>query len=76
MKTLKIKYIIAAITLGIFTSCNILDIDPKDSYTEKGIFSDLALTEAYLTKHYAFLKAGWGADWVYADQYSLRFVSD
>lgn len=77
MKTRTIKFLILAILAGVLGACDdILDIDPKTSYTEKTIFSDPALTEAYLTKHYALLKPGWGADWIRADQYSLRFVSD
>ncbi len=63
------KYIIAAALLIGVSSCNFLDIEPLDSYTENNIFSDPVLTEAYVTKNYTLPRNGWG-------QAALRFVCD
>ena len=51
------------------TSCNFLDIEPLDSYTENVIFKDAKLTEAYVTNNYTRPRNGWSRN-------SLRFCSD
>ena len=43
---------------GLLTSCDVLDLEPLDSYTEPVIFSDATLTEAYVTKFYTYPKNG------------------
>lgn len=58
-----------ALLIEGLVSCDFLDIKPLDSYTESTIFSDPALTEAYVTKNYTLLRNGWG-------QAALRFVCD
>lgn len=49
------KYIIgvafAGIIFGTF-SCDVLDVEPTDSFTEENIWSDLALAESYLNSSY------------------------
>ena len=72
MKSKKINRVIYAALGVLLSSCNVLDIEPLDSYTEKSIFSDPVLTTNYVTTHYTFLETGWG-DW---NDAVLRFVSD
>lgn len=69
MKTTIWKTTLFSLMMGGFTSCNILDIEPLDSYTESTIFSDPALTEAYVTQNYTLPRNGWS-------QAALRFVCD
>ncbi|WP_300701595.1 RagB/SusD family nutrient uptake outer membrane protein [Bacteroides sp.] len=69
MKNNKLKKLVAIVLLGSLSSCDFLDIAPLDSYTEDNIFSDAALTEAYVKKNYVLPRTGWG-------QAALRFVSD
>lgn len=52
------------------TSCNYLDIEPLDSYTENNIFSDAALTDAYVTRNYILPVNG------FVDSRALRYVCD
>lgn len=68
------KHILAPISLLILssaalTSCDVLDVEPLDSYTEDIIFQDAKLTEAYVTKNYTLPRNGWSRN-------SLRFCSD
>lgn len=54
------KYIIyglAALASFNITSCDILDVNPVDSYTDAAIWGDLALAETYLNTSYAKIKA-------------------
>lgn len=37
---------------GKYVSCDVLDVEPLDSYTEDGIFTDANLTESYVTMNY------------------------
>lgn len=53
----------------MMTSCDYLDIDPLDSYTENSLFSDPALTKSYVTRNYTLPVNGFGNQ-------ALRFVSD
>lgn len=69
MKTNRVRNSMAALLLMGLASCNVLDMEPLDSYTEKGVFSDPALTEAYVTNNYTLPRNGWG-------QAALRFVCD
>lgn len=69
MKNNKIKKLLVIVLLGSLSSCDFLDISPLDSYTEENIFSDAALTEAYVKKNYIFPRTGWG-------EAALRFASD
>ncbi len=54
---------------SVITSCDFLDIEPLDSYTENNIFSDPALTKAYVTRNYTLPVNGFKNE-------ALRFVSD
>lgn len=69
MKTNRWKNTVAGLMLMGLASCNILDMEPLDSYTEKSVFSDPALTEAYVINNYIQPRTGWG-------QAALRFVCD
>ena len=55
------KYIIyglaAVITCFGITSCDILDVDPVDSFTDAAVWNDLALAESYLNSSYTRMKA-------------------
>ncbi|MDE5712273.1 MAG: RagB/SusD family nutrient uptake outer membrane protein [Muribaculaceae bacterium] len=46
------------LTAGMLTSCDVLDLEPLDSYSDQVIFSDATLTEAYVTKFYTYPKNG------------------
>ena len=69
MKNKTIKKACAILLMGCFTSCDFLDIAPLDSYTEDNIFSDAALTEAYVTKNYVLPRNGF-------NQTAIRMVTD
>lgn len=69
MKAIILKSTCIALLIGGLTSCNVLDVEPLDSYTEENIFSDPNLTEAYVTKNYTLPINGW-------DNRALRFVCD
>lgn len=57
------------VSTSLLTSCNVLDVEPQDSYTEDVIFQDEKLTEAYVTMNYTRPRNGWSRN-------SLRFCSD
>lgn len=63
------KYTIMAILATSLFSCDFLDVEPLDSYTESNIFSDKNLTQAYVTRHYTLLAKGFNHS-------ALRFVCD
>lgn len=69
MKRITKNIVMLSFLIGGLTSCNVLDIEPLDSYNESNIFSDPALTAAYVTKNYTLPRNGWG-------QGALRFVCD
>lgn len=58
-----------ALFLGGLASCDVLDVQPLDSYTEDGIFSNAKLTEAYITKNYTRPRNAFGRD-------GFRFLTD
>lgn len=68
MKTTILKSTCLALLMGV-VSCDVLDVEPLDSYTEDGIFTDAKLTEAYVTMNYTLPRNGWSRS-------SLRFVCD
>lgn len=54
MKNMK-KYIVGIAGMGLlsfFPSCNVLDVEPTDSFTDEAVWSDLALAETYLNNSY------------------------
>lgn len=59
-------------------SCDVLDLEPLDSYTEDNIFSDATLTEAYVTKFYTYPRNGFGGDALdhFTDESMSNFNSD
>ncbi len=59
MKTTIYKWFCIIIAIGIMPACDVLDLEPLDSYTEPVIFSDATLTEAYVTKFYTYPKNGY-----------------
>ncbi len=66
------KIINTILVLGLAisaVSCNYLDINPLDSYTENSIFSDASLTDAYVTLNYTLPINGF-------QHSALRFVCD
>lgn len=69
MKTYRWRTVLASLLLVSLASCDVLDMEPLDSYTEKAVFEDKALTEAYVIQNYALPRTGWG-------QAALRFVCD
>lgn len=52
-----IIYGLAALASFNITSCDILDVNPVDSYTDAAIWGDLALAETYLNTSYSKMKA-------------------
>ncbi|WP_294588842.1 RagB/SusD family nutrient uptake outer membrane protein [uncultured Bacteroides sp.] len=69
MKRITKNILLLSFLMGSMASCNVLDIEPLDSYNESNIFSDPALTAAYVTQNYTLPRTGWG-------QAALRFVCD
>lgn len=69
MKMNIIKKIFAGFLLMGTMSCDFLDVEPLDSYTESNVFSDISLVNAYVTRHYTLLANGF-------DDTALRFVCD
>src|SRR5690554_948798 len=70
MKNITNKIFVLIIVISsLFASCEFLEIDPLDSYTENSVFSDLALAEAYVTRNYILPVNGFNST-------ALRFVSD
>lgn len=69
MKNIIVKGVLTLCLTGCFTSCNFLDIDSLNSYAEDNVFSEYALTEAYVTKHYTLLRNGF-------NQNATRMVTD
>lgn len=69
MKTYRWRTALASVLLLSFASCDVLEMEPLDSYTEKTVFEDRALTEAYVIENYALPRTGWG-------RAALRFVCD
>ena len=70
MKNITNKIFVLIIVISsLFASCEFLDIEPLDSYTENSVFSDLALAEAYVTRNYILPVNGFNST-------ALRFVSD
>lgn len=70
MKNITNKIFVLIIVISsLFASCEFLEIEPLDSYTENSVFSDLALAEAYVTRNYILPVNGFNST-------ALRFVSD
>lgn len=69
MKKMNLKYILLSTLIMGISSCDVLDVEPLDSYTEDNIFSDKALTEAYVTRNYTLPVNGFKSS-------ALRFVCD
>lgn len=52
---MKIKKYIAAALAGVLcgvSSCDVLDVEPTDSFTDESVWGDLALAETYLNNSY------------------------
>jgi len=69
MKINIVKSLVLGLMVTGLTSCDFLDVEPLDSYTESNVFSDIALADAYLTRHYTLPVNGF-------DETALRFVCD
>lgn len=52
MKINIIKKIFVGFLLMGATSCDFLEVEPLDSYTESNVFSDISLVNAYVTTLY------------------------
>lgn len=69
MKTTFIKRICFGALLAAMASCNILDVDPLDTYTEEDVFSDVSLLKSYVHRNYNLPQTGW-------DHTALRYSCD
>ena len=56
MKTTFIKTICFGTLLASMAACDILDVDPLDTYTEEDVFSDVSLLKSYVHRNYNFRK--------------------
>lgn len=67
------KTIIKAMCLGALIAsmpaCDILDVEPLDTYTQEDVFSDANLLKAYVHRNYTLPENGWGHK-------ALRFACD
>ena len=74
-----VKKIMMATLFSLFmTSCSdFLDLKPLDSFSEETVFSDIALTEAYVNARYLDIKVGFSTnDFSYARGQGLRVICD
>jgi len=73
-----IKFMMAALISVYLTACSdFLDLQPLDSFSEETIFTDLALTEAYVNARYIDIKVGIGTSgFAYARGQGLRYLCD
>lgn len=69
MKTTFIKRICFGALLAAIASCDILDVDPLDTYTEEDVFSDVSLLKSYVHRNYNLPQTGW-------DHTALRYSCD
>lgn len=69
MKTTFIKTICFGTLLASMASCDILDVDPLDTYTEEDVFSDVSLLKSYVHRNYSLPQTGW-------DHTALRYSCD
>ncbi|WP_308772461.1 RagB/SusD family nutrient uptake outer membrane protein [uncultured Bacteroides sp.] len=69
MKTTFIKRICFGALLAAMASCDILDVDPLDTYTEEDVFSDVSLLKSYVHRNYNLPQTGW-------DHTALRYSCD
>ena len=76
-KTL-IKFTIVSLISVFLTACSdFLDLQPLDSFSEETIFTDVALTEAYVNARYLDIKVGMSTgDFTYARGGGLRHLCD
>ena len=69
MKTTFIKTICFGTLLASMAACDILDVDPLDTYTEEDVFSDVNLLKSYVHRNYNLPQTGW-------DHTALRYSCD
>ena len=69
MKTTFIKTICFGTLLASMAACDILDVDPLDTYTEEDVFSDVSLLKSYVHRNYNLPQTGW-------DHTALRYSCD
>lgn len=69
MKTTVIKNFCLGALIATMASCDILDVDPLDTYTEEDVFSDVSLLKSYVHRNYTLPQNGW-------DHKALRFACD
>lgn len=56
------------IVAGLFNSCNVLDLDPLDSYNPESVFADDKLTEIFVNQRYPEIRHGFSTP--------LRWICD
>ena len=78
MNKIVIKLMMAALFSVFLMSCSdYLDLKPLDSFSEETIFSDIALTEAYVNARYIDIKVGFSTnDFAHARGQGLRSICD
>lgn len=69
MKTNLIKTLCLGTMICSMASCDILDVEPLDTYTKEDVFSNVNLTKAYVQRNYNLPINGW-------DHKALRFACD
>lgn len=69
MKKTFIKTICFGTLLASMAACDILDVDPLDTYTEEDVFSDVSLLKSYVHRNYNLPQTGW-------DHTALRYSCD
>lgn len=69
MKKTIIKTLFLGALIASMSSCDILDVEPLDSYTKEDVFSDVNLLKAYVHRNYTLPQNGWSHK-------ALRFSCD
>ena len=72
-----IKIMMAALFSVFLTACSeYLDLKPLDSFSEETVFTDIALTGAYVNARYLDIKIGSTNSFSYARGGGLRYICD
>ncbi|HJC96334.1 MAG TPA: RagB/SusD family nutrient uptake outer membrane protein [Candidatus Phocaeicola gallinarum] len=69
MKTKIFKTIGLGALIASVGACDILDVEPLDTYTKEDVFTDVSLLQSYVHRNYNLPQTGW-------DQSALRFSCD
>ena len=62
MKTKIFKTIGLGALIASVGACDILDVEPLDTYTKEDVFTDVSLLQSYVHRNYNLPQTGWGSE--------------